>query len=149
MDGSAGCERSQSIASGAGSVFGELFATLFHHRCGLMRVWGTDRPAVEVDPQTIPAIRENARTLLVGELWKSYRKLPALRGVDLEVSSGGSAFLLGRNGAGKSTLLSAIAGLTNIDSGAIEVAGVSVTHCGRLTRKMLGLPLKRLASTRE
>lgn len=49
--------------------------------------------------------------------------LVALRNISFELHEGESVAIVGRNGAGKSTLLNLIAGLSEPDSGAIEVEG--------------------------
>jgi ABC-type Fe3+/spermidine/putrescine transport system ATPase subunit len=48
---------------------------------------------------------------------------PTLRGVDLDVPAGSSAFLLGPSGSGKSTLLRCIAGLEAPDAGTVAWDG--------------------------
>lgn len=52
----------------------------------------------------------------------TYDGAPLLRGIDLEVDDGDSAFLLGPSGSGKSTILRCIAGLETPDAGAIHLA---------------------------
>ncbi len=52
-----------------------------------------------------------------------YGRRPALRDVDLQVSSGEIVALMGRNGAGKSSLLNACVGLVRPARGQVEVAG--------------------------
>jgi len=54
------------------------------------------------------------------------RKIEALRGVSLSVSSGEIVALIGGNGAGKTTLLRSIAGLLPPDSGEINFQGQSI-----------------------
>jgi branched-chain amino acid transport system ATP-binding protein len=56
------------------------------------------------------------------------RKIEALRGVTLSVSSGEIVALIGGNGAGKTTLLKSIAGLLPPDSGDIVFQGQSLTR---------------------
>jgi ABC-type polysaccharide/polyol phosphate transport system ATPase subunit len=50
-------------------------------------------------------------------------ELPALNGVSFEIPSGEFLGVVGRNGSGKSTLLKCLAGIYDIDSGAIRVEG--------------------------
>jgi branched-chain amino acid transport system ATP-binding protein len=61
--------------------------------------------------------------LKLRHLHVSYRRIPALRGVDLDVAEGEVVALIGANGAGKSTVLKAISGLVPADSGTIEFEG--------------------------
>ncbi len=55
--------------------------------------------------------------ILVSEISKSYRKVRALRDLDLTVNCGTSFSLLGPNGAGKTTLMKILLGLVRPDSG--------------------------------
>ncbi len=50
----------------------------------------------------------------------------ALRGVDLDVTTGEFVAVMGPSGCGKSTLLNVIAGLDRVDDGTVEVAGERV-----------------------
>jgi len=63
-----------------------------------------------------PAVRCRA-------LVKRYQDVTALAGVDLEVRRGECFGLLGPNGAGKTTAVEIIDGLTEADSGEVEVLG--------------------------
>ncbi len=49
-----------------------------------------------------------------------------LRGIDLEVPTGGSTALVGPSGAGKSSLMMVVGGLERATSGSVEVAGVAL-----------------------
>jgi ABC-2 type transport system ATP-binding protein len=64
--------------------------------------------------------------LAANKLSKSYGGLPALAGLDLEVSAGEVFCLLGPNGAGKTTTLSLFLGFTRPSSGAAYVASIRV-----------------------
>jgi multiple sugar transport system ATP-binding protein len=57
---------------------------------------------------------------------KNYGKVPALRGIDLEIGDGEFCVFVGPSGCGKSTLLRCIAGLEDIDGGAIRIDGRAV-----------------------
>jgi len=68
-----------------------------------------------------------------------YGNLKILRGIDMEVPSGGIVTLLGGNGTGKSTLLKAISGLIPLMEGEIIFDGVSVSKLKPHERMRLGL----------
>jgi branched-chain amino acid transport system ATP-binding protein len=61
--------------------------------------------------------------LVVEDLWVSYDRITAVRGVSLQVAEGEIVTLIGANGAGKSTILSAISGLLPVNRGRIRLAG--------------------------
>ena len=54
---------------------------------------------------------------------KTFGRVHALQGVDLEMSQGETVALLGRNGAGKSTTISLLLGLDEPDEGSVRVFG--------------------------
>ncbi len=58
--------------------------------------------------------------LSIDDLTVSYRGVPALHHINLELQCGRCVGLLGPNGAGKSTLLKSIVGLTPVDTGAVK-----------------------------
>ena len=55
----------------------------------------------------------------------------ALRGVDLQIASGDICSIIGRSGSGKSTMLNVLAGLEQVSSGEIVIAG---KHLERMTQ---------------
>ena len=61
-----------------------------------------------------------ARLRLQG-IEKSYGRVHAVRGVDLDIAEGEFAVLVGPSGCGKSTLLRCIAGLEEVDAGTITI----------------------------
>ena len=61
--------------------------------------------------------------LKISALHKHYGAVHAVRGVDLEIPAGEFTVLVGQSGCGKSTLLRTIAGLEDIGSGTIAIAG--------------------------
>ena len=61
-----------------------------------------------------------ARLRLEG-IEKSYGKVPAVRGIDLDIAEGEFAVLVGPSGCGKSTLLRCIAGLEEVDAGTVTI----------------------------
>ena len=70
---------------------------------------------------------------------KSYARVQALCGVDLEIPQGEFFALLGPNGAGKTTLISLLAGLARADAGSLSVMGHDVVADYRQARRALGV----------
>lgn len=71
--------------------------------------------------------------LLIENVKKSYPEpgggvIPILDVPRLALDAGEQVVIRGRSGCGKTTLLNAIAGLTTVDSGKIEIAGLEVTR---------------------
>jgi branched-chain amino acid transport system ATP-binding protein len=64
--------------------------------------------------------------LRLKDVHAEYAKIPALRGIDLDVKAGEIVALIGANGAGKSTTLKAISGLISTSAGSIEFNAQSV-----------------------
>jgi len=79
-----------------------------------------------------PAVR-------VRGLEKSFPRVQALRGVDLDIARGEFFALLGPNGAGKTTLISILAGLARATAGTAEVMGHDVVRDYRQARRNLGV----------
>jgi multiple sugar transport system ATP-binding protein len=61
---------------------------------------------------------------------------PVIEDLSLEVASGEFLVLLGPSGCGKSTLLNGIAGLTDLRSGTVEIAGQDVTRIDPAARNI-------------
>ena len=80
--------------------------------------------------------------LRVRGLCKQYPKVIAVDGLDLDVPRGEVFGLLGPNGAGKTTTLEIIEGLTQLDSGTIEILGLDWRHHGREIRSRIGVQLQ-------
>ncbi len=70
---------------------------------------------------------------------KSFRDLPVLRGVDIDVAPGTVYALLGSNGAGKTTLIRILCTLLRADAGAATVAGVDVAAHPAVVRERISL----------
>lgn len=54
-------------------------------------------------------------------------KTEVLRGIELKISDGDFAVILGASGSGKSTLLNCLSGLERVDSGTIAYNGMDIT----------------------
>jgi ABC-2 type transport system ATP-binding protein len=80
--------------------------------------------------------------LRVRQLRKTYKDVVALDGLDLEVHRGECFGLLGPNGAGKTTTIEICEGLTEPDSGDIEVLGRRWTSSAADLRQRLGIQLQ-------
>jgi ABC-2 type transport system ATP-binding protein len=72
-------------------------------------------------------------------LAKSYRDVPVLSGVDLEIPRGSVFALLGPNGAGKTTTVRILATLTEADAGQARVAGFDVRRDRSAVRRRISL----------
>lgn len=66
--------------------------------------------------------------LTISALDKHYGTFHALKNIDLTIEDGAFVALVGPSGCGKSTLLRSIAGLEDISSGEIQIAGRSVAN---------------------
>ena len=80
--------------------------------------------------------------LHVRNLRKSYKDVTAVDGMDLEVRTGECFGLLGPNGAGKTTTIEICEGLTEPDSGEVEVLGLGWKSDARALRQRLGIQLQ-------
>src|SRR5271166_5757529 len=72
-------------------------------------------------------------------LVKSYGKVRALAGVDLEAPAGTVLGLLGPNGAGKTTIVRILTTLLRPDAGTARVAGLDVVKDAARLRERIGL----------
>jgi branched-chain amino acid transport system ATP-binding protein len=75
----------------------------------------------------------NQPLLTVEDLWVSYDRIAAVRGVSFVVGQGEIVTLVGANGAGKSSILGAVSGLLPVSRGSLTLAG----------EDLLGLPAHR------
>ncbi len=78
-------------------------------------------------------------SIIVDKIHKSFKTLPALRGVSLTVQKGTIVGLLGPNGAGKTTLVRILTTLLQPTSGSATVEGYSVVRDAGLVRQLIGL----------
>ena len=83
----------------------------------------------------VPALR-------VADLRKAYGSVVAVNGLTLEVPAGQCFGLLGPNGAGKTTTIEICEGLTDPDSGTVEVLGRQWTKDADALRQRLGIQLQ-------
>ena len=80
--------------------------------------------------------------LRVRNLRKTYKDVVAVDGIDLEILSGECFGLLGPNGAGKTTTIEICEGLTEADSGEVEVLGLTWSSDASALRQKLGIQLQ-------
>jgi ABC-2 type transport system ATP-binding protein len=84
----------------------------------------------------------STRALSVRNLRKRYKDVVAVDGIDLDVRTGECFGLLGPNGAGKTTTIEICEGLTEADSGDVEVLGLRWASDARTLRQRLGIQLQ-------
>src|SRR5436190_8562636 len=80
--------------------------------------------------------------LRVRTLRKTYKDVVAVDGIDLDVHSGECFGLLGPNGAGKTTTIEICEGLTEPDSGEVELLGLHWSSDSEALRQRLGIQLQ-------
>jgi len=80
--------------------------------------------------------------LRVTDLKKSFKDVHAVNGLDFEVFPGECFGLLGPNGAGKTTTIEICEGLTEPDSGLVEVLGLRWEADAHELRQRLGIQLQ-------
>src|SRR6202521_5067982 len=84
----------------------------------------------------------SSSALRVPQLRKAYKDVVAVDGLELEVQTGECFGLLGPNGAGKTTTVEICEGLTEPDSGEVEVLGQRWSSNGAQLRQRLGIQLQ-------
>ncbi len=72
-------------------------------------------------------------------LAKSYGRVRALNGIDLEVAQGTVLALLGPNGAGKTTAVRILSTLLRPDAGQVSIGGYDVLRDPRRVQRLIGL----------
>jgi ABC-2 type transport system ATP-binding protein len=82
-------------------------------------------------------------------LVKRYADVVAVNGLDLEVIRGECFGLLGPNGAGKTTTIEILEGLTEPDSGEVEILGTTWKRDGDSLRERLGISLQETQLTEK
>jgi branched-chain amino acid transport system ATP-binding protein len=81
----------------------------------------------------------NQPLLTVENLWVSYDRIAAVRGVSFVVGAGEIVTLIGANGAGKSSILGAISGLLPVSQGSLALAGEDLASLPAHRRTERGL----------
>jgi len=84
----------------------------------------------------------NGAAVRCRELVKRFADVTAVDGLDLEVHQGECFGLLGPNGAGKTTTVEILEGLTEPDSGLVEILGMAWGNNDRKLRERLGAQLQ-------
>jgi ABC-2 type transport system ATP-binding protein len=79
-----------------------------------------------------------SQALELNKIDKSYGDLSVLRGLQMSVNQGEIYGFLGRNGAGKSTALRIIMGVTQANSGSIELFGQQIASTDPVPRQQIG-----------
>jgi len=74
-------------------------------------------------------------SIVLDQVTKRYQGSPVVMTFSLTVEQGEFLVLLGPSGSGKSTLLRAIAGLTEVDHGRIELRGGTSRTCRRASAR--------------
>ena len=78
----------------------------------------------------------------VENLRKSYGKLEAVKGIDLQVEEGEIFGIVGPNGAGKTTTVECIEGIKDYDSGSIKVLGLDPIKESKKLKQHIGIQLQ-------
>jgi len=78
----------------------------------------------------------------VRNVYKSFKTVHAVRGINMEILSGQFVALLGPNGAGKTTMVEMIEGIQKPDKGEILITGKPWKGNEKKFRKILGLSLQ-------
>ncbi|MFF2083927.1 dipeptide ABC transporter ATP-binding protein [Nocardia sp. NPDC058176] len=86
------------------------------------RPWVRERTPVTSATETV---------VEVDELRKDYGGVPAVDGISFRVRRGETFSLVGESGSGKSTTARVLTGLTEADSGRVELLGTDITRLGR------------------
>jgi ABC-2 type transport system ATP-binding protein len=78
----------------------------------------------------------------VKNVWKSFKTVQAVKGVDLSIPRGQFVALLGPNGAGKTTLVEMIEGIQKPDKGEITIMGKRWKENEDELHRLLGISLQ-------
>ncbi len=88
------------------------------------------------------SMNNSSTAIQVRGLRKSYGDVEAVRGIDLEVSTGEVFALLGPNGAGKTTTIEILEGYLNKSAGEVQVLGYDPARKQREFRERIGIVLQ-------
>ena len=88
---------------------------------GLVRAASLTAPRTAQEQQNLR--EQTMADLTLRQIKKAYGSLKILHGIDLDIKSGEFIVFVGPSGCGKSTLLRTIAGLEEITSGELKIAG--------------------------
>ncbi|MCC7077408.1 MAG: thiol reductant ABC exporter subunit CydD [Acidimicrobiia bacterium] len=98
---------------------------------GALDAGDTPREPTAAQPRLLPLVPPAPPVSLRGvTVTFAARSRAALAGVDLEVGPGELVAVLGPSGAGKTTLARVVLGLTQPETGAVEIDGMSPVTCG-------------------
>jgi len=86
--------------------------------------------------------RNNQAVIEVQNVFKSFKTVQAVKGIDMTVKKGQFVALLGPNGAGKTTLVEMIEGILRPDSGEIRIMGKKWPGHEDELHRMIGLSLQ-------
>lgn len=78
----------------------------------------------------------------VKSVWKSFKTVQAVKGIDLKIPKGQFVALLGPNGAGKTTLVEMIEGIQKPDKGEITIMGKRWKGSEDELHRIIGLSLQ-------
>jgi ABC-2 type transport system ATP-binding protein len=90
----------------------------------------------------VPGAQASGPSLRIVGLRKAYADVQAVDGLDLEVARGECFGLLGPNGAGKTTTIEICEGLTEPDSGTVELLGLNWRTGAHELRQRIGVQLQ-------
>jgi ABC-2 type transport system ATP-binding protein len=78
----------------------------------------------------------------VKDVWKSFKTVQAVRGINLKIPAGQFIAILGPNGAGKTTLVEMIEGIRKPDKGEITIMGKTWQHNEDELHRIIGISLQ-------
>ena len=84
----------------------------------------------------------NELVIEVKDVWKSFKTVQAVKGINLNIAKGQFVALLGPNGAGKTTLVEMIEGIQKPDKGEISIMGKKWKGNEDELHRIIGLSLQ-------